>query len=69
MAKKALNKIKIDINVPLGRGEDKCKIRAILIDVWQAVSQLAIIGSPIRCAQLAQVLVGPGMPGVGRHCK
>jgi hypothetical protein len=25
----------IDTNVPLVRGEAKCKIRAILIDVWQ----------------------------------
>ena len=25
----------IDINVPLGGGEAKCKIRDILIDVWQ----------------------------------
>jgi hypothetical protein len=25
----------IDINVPLGRGDAKCMIRVILIDVWQ----------------------------------
>ena len=35
LAKSALKQDIIDTNVPLVRGEAKCKIRAILIDVWQ----------------------------------
>ena len=35
LAKRALKIDIIDINVPLGRGEAKCKIRAILIDAWE----------------------------------
>lgn len=35
LASRALKQDIIGINFPLGRGEAKCKIRAILTDVWQ----------------------------------
>ena len=55
LAKRALKLDIIYINVPLGRGEAKCKIRAILIDVGQKRWDSELKGQHLYALQIIVV--------------